>query len=177
MRPAKKAGRASFVKAATTTTTPATSKAELDRILRRYGASSVAVSEMMADRRIVVEFTAPSSATDATIVPVRLECDIRRVYDALFGQPKMYDHSSREWVQDHDGYHVARLDRAERVAWRNLLLWVDAALSAAAINLQTLGEAFFAHLLVPDENGRRVRMIQAVIGSADLGPRLLGSGS
>jgi hypothetical protein len=175
MSPAKKTGRASFVKAATTSTSPSTSKAELDRILRRYGASAVSVSEMIADRRIVVEFAAPASATDKTIVPVRLECDIRLVYDALYGQPKW--RSGGKEVHNPNGYVAAKLDHAERVAWRNLLLWVDAALSAAAINLQTLGEAFFAHVLVPDENGRRVRMIQAVIGSADLGPRLLGSGS
>lgn len=94
MSPAKKAGRASFVKASTTTTSPSTSKGELDRILRRYGASAVSVSEMLADRRIVVEFAAPASATDKTIVPVRLECDIRLVYDALYGQPIVWPRPS-----------------------------------------------------------------------------------
>jgi hypothetical protein len=175
MSAAKKTGRASFVKASTTTTSPSTSKGELDRILRRYGASAVSVSELLADRRIVVEFAAPASATDKTIVPVRLECDIRLVYDALYGQPKKWANGT--YIHDVNGYVTAKLDHAERVAWRNLLLWVDAALSAAAINLQTLGEAFFAHVLVPDENGRRVRMIQAVLASPDMGPRLLGSRS
>jgi hypothetical protein len=52
--------------------------------------------------------------------------------------------------------------QAERVAWRNLVLWIDAALSAATVGVQTITEAFFAHTIVVDDGGRAERMVDYV---------------
>ncbi len=61
-------------------------------------------------------------------------------------------------------------ERAERVAWRNLVLWIDAALSATAAGLQTIEEAFFAHLLVDN------RRVIDIARGGELVYKQLGSG-
>lgn len=147
----------SFVKSDRTATQVSTSKVELERMLKRYGATGYSVSEDYAARRVILSIVLPDHAgRGAPRIPVKLPVDVRAVYDALYGRPR------------NNGYNSAYLDQAERVAWRNLVLWVDAALSAATIGLQTITEAFFAHT-VAGENGERmievVERAQAQLGA------------
>ena len=150
-----------FVKSSDTTTQPANSRMQLDKMLRRYGASAISMSEDIERRQIVVTFIVPnSSAKDAPKVPVRLPVSVSAVYDALYGRPMRYvrwDNEQKKQIYVHNpgGYDRKKLEQAERVAWRNLVLWVDAALSAASVGLQTITEAFFAHAIV-SEDGRRM---------------------
>jgi hypothetical protein len=71
------------------------------------------------------------------------------------------------------GQFVAR-DRAqaERVAWRQLHDMIRASLIAVQSGIVTLGEAFFANLIVTDGAGREARMAEVLLTS-----RLLTAGN
>lgn len=155
-----------FVKSQDTTTQPVNSRAQLDTMLRRYGASHIAMSEDIQKRLIVVTFVIPNStAKDAQPVPVKLPISITTVYDALYGRPmrSRWDSEQKKTIYTHNpgGYDVKKMQQAERVAWRNVVLWVDAALSAAAVGLQTITEAFFAHAIVNEDGQRMVEIVDA----------------
>ena len=166
-----------FVKSADTSSQVSSSKAELERMLRRYGATGFAVQQQFDDSQLPVaasvQFVVPDKAGDKARVPVSLPIEIRRVYDALYGRPMKNgawvtpEQSGKSWghytrVHDVNGYDAKKLAQAERVAWRNLVLWIDAALSAASIGFQTITEAFFAHVVVKLDNGNTARMSEVV---------------
>jgi hypothetical protein len=172
--------RSSFVKAASTTVDPTKSRAELEKMLTRYGAVGFSYAVDLEKGEIRVDFVVPDSAAkNATKVPVRLPISIRSVYDALYGRPQRWDGDAKKHVHNPKGYDARMLSQAERVAWRNLVLWIDAALSAAAIGVQTITEAFFAHTMVVDDGGRVERMVEYVMrGAGALAPgvrALIGS--
>lgn len=153
-----------FVKSSDTRTPVVNSRSEVDKLLRRYGASHISMSEDIEAWRIIVSFVVPNSAAkNAVKVPVKLPVSVHDVYHALYGKPTrgMRD-SSGQWVTAFDpkGYDAKMMDQAERVAWRNLVLWLDAALSAATIGLQTITEAFFAHTVVGDGGTRMVEVVE-----------------
>lgn len=156
-----------FFKSENTTTPVRNSKGEIETILRRYGASGFSVAEDYHRGIVVISFVVPDHhGKDAAQVPVKLPINIGKIYHIIYGvEPRMGDRGS-DW------------ERAERVAWRNLVLWIDAALSAAAAGLQTITEAFFAHAVVDQTGGRR--MIEVVAEAADrMSPGvglMLGSG-
>lgn len=159
----------SFVKSADTSSQVSSSKSELDRILRRYGATGLSVHQTFSDAGdalgVSVSFILPDSlAKDAQKVPVSIPIEVRRVYDALYERPTRYA-QKENGLWDHifypKGYDSKKLAQAERVAWRNVVLWVDAALSAAAVGFQTITEAFFAHAVV-QVDGRNTRMIEVI---------------
>lgn len=156
-----KDSRKGFVKAANTTVAPEKSRAEVDRMLTRYGAVGFSYAINIESGEIKIEFVVPDSKKkDAPRIPVRLPISVRRVYDALYGQPTKWTKDG--WVFDPAGYDPRKLQQAERVAWRNLVIWIDAALSAATIGVQTITEAFFAHTIVVDDGGRTERMAEYV---------------
>jgi len=155
-----------FVKSADTSTSAVNSRSELDKMLRRYGASAISMSEDIDARRIVVTFIVPDSAAkNAARVPVKLPISIYAVYDGLYGRPTRYapkpDGTGYHYVTDSRAYDLKKLQQAERVAWRNIVLWVDAALSAASVGLQTITEAFFAHAIVGENGARMVEVVEA----------------
>lgn len=172
-----------FVKSADTSSQVSSSKAELERMLRRYGATGFAVQQQFDDSQLPVaasvQFVVPDKAGDKARVPVSLPIEIRRVYDALYGRPTHYvrkPDGTYGHVHDPKGYNTTRLAQAERVAWRNLVLWIDAALSAASIGFQTITEAFFAHVVVKLDNGNTARMsevVEAMQGQLPTGVRAL----
>ena len=134
-----------FVKSKGTDVPVVRSQAEIQRILRRYGATHFGTQSSYEEGVIRVFFRIPDSPKPgAPIVPIRLEGNIRAVAAAC------------GW----DRPTQAGLEQAERIAWRHLVLWVDAACSAAAAGLQTMGEAFFAHVLVAKNGGGAQRIIE-----------------
>lgn len=154
-------GKHTFVKASGTEVAPEKSRIAVERLLRRYGATGFAFTMDLEQGEIKIEFVVPDSMRkDAPRIPVRLPVSIRRVYDGLYGQPTKWSAEGR--VFDPKGYDPKKLAQAERVAWRNLVLWIDAALSAATIGVQTISEAFFAHTIVVDDGGRTERMAEYV---------------
>lgn len=127
-----------FVYAGTTSTPVVNSKSEVEKMLVRYGATAFQITHDYAAGRAEVSFRVPDSARrDAEQVPVRIPLNVNAVYRSLFGT---------EWVND--ARRAKQREQAERVAWRNLVLWLNAALSTATIGLQTITESFFAHAVI-----------------------------
>lgn len=152
-----------FVKSRDTSTSAVNSRSAVDKMLRRYGATAISMSEDVTARQIVVSFIVPDNgAKDAPSVPVKLPVSIFQVYDALYGRPFGWDYTKTpaQRVTKASHYDPKKLAQAERVAWRNLVLWLDAALSAATIGLQTITEAFFAHTVVGAGGERMIQVVE-----------------
>lgn len=167
-----------FVKSADTSSSAINSRAAVDKMLRRYGASAISMSENVTEGEVVVSFIVPDSATKgAAKVPVRLPISIRAVYHALYEKPTRYKWDAEmkkgEHVYDPRGYDGKKWAQAERVALRNLVLWIDAALSAASIGLQTITEAFFAHAVVGESGARMIEVVEAFQGQLGAGVQRL----
>ena len=164
-----------FVKAATTTVSPAKSRLEIETMLRRYGAVGFSFSQNIETGESVVEFIVPDSrAKGAPKIPVRIPVNAWDVYDALVGRPTVTRPGTGLYVGEgearrfvHAEYDLAprpykdfdakKYEQAERVAWRNMVLWIDAALSAATIGLRTIAQTFAADRLVTDDENRTMR--------------------
>jgi hypothetical protein len=170
----KRKAASPFVKSAETSTPVASSKAELEKMLRRYGAAGFSVAHDYAEQRVILTLVLPDTpAEGAPRVPVKLPVSVRAVYDKLYGRPTRYMYSETRGqpgrtVYNPSGYDARKMEQAERVAWRNLVLWVDAALSAATVGLQTITEAFFAHTIAGERGERMIEVVeqaQAQLGS------------
>lgn len=155
--------RTRFVKSASTSTPVSNSRGELEKLVTRYGCSSFATQVDYEAHRATVTFVVPDTPDKgARKIPVQLEVNILAVYDALYGQPQKWGGSGTGKIYDPKGYKERELAQAERVAWRQLILWVDAALSAASAGVQSISEAFFAHTLIRRSTGEMVRVIDHV---------------
>ncbi len=137
------------MKSSTTSTPVRTSRGELETLLRRYGASGLSIAQDYAAYTVTVTLILPDTlGKDAANVPVRFPVSILAVYHVLYGKPRLAK------------YDEKKLAQAERVAWRNILSWVDAQLAAAAIGIQTVTEAFFAHTVVGDHGERMADVVE-----------------
>jgi hypothetical protein len=151
-----------FVKSSTTKTPVGNSKTEIERMLQRYGAHGFSVSQNYKTGTVLVSFMVPNTPTDTThVVPVKLPVEILRVFQALY--PTNSQGKARVWTLDEaqSPRNVDAWKHAERVAWRNLVLWIDAALSAANAGLQTITEAFFAHAVLSGDGRRAIDVAEA----------------
>ena len=138
-----------FVKSADTDTPASRSQSQLENLLRRYGASGFGVQSDYEHHTIRVMFRVPDVPGGQLVVPIRLEVSIEAIAEALFGGLRGREQwSARGWEQ------------AERVAWRHLVLWVDAACAATTAGLQTMSEAFLAHALVKAPDGTVKRVVE-----------------
>ncbi len=126
---------------------------ELERILVRYGCSEFGFSRNYAKEGAKVWFRISDEPSQEPTIPVQLKIDVAQVRGAL----------------EDAGYRL-KDGQAERVAWRNLVLWVDAACSAAAVGVRRMSETFFADLVITDEDGRPTRMFERAQNEL---PRLL----
>ena len=140
-----------FVKSADTSTAVSASQRDLERILRRYGASDFNLGSDWEKRIARVAFRVPDTPGSKVSVPVRLEVSIEAVAKALYAHVHLTKYG---WEQ------------AERVAWRHLVLWVDAACSAAGAGMQTMSEAFLAHTLVRSPGDGTVKKVSAMMDEA-----------
>lgn len=79
------------------------------------------------------------------------------------------------------GYREKDRAQAERVAWRQLHDMIRASLIGVQSGIVTLGEAFFANLIVTDNAGREARMADVLLSgrllSSHGGRLMLGPGS
>jgi hypothetical protein len=129
-------------------------RSDIERVLAKFGAVGFSFSVNHEQRTAVVEFVMPAAPGSTERVPVKLPVNVRRVYEILFGKPHPKVVDEGRWEQ------------AERVAWRNVLVWVEAALSAVACGAQSVSEAFLAHLVVIDEQHGRAERFGDVIERA-----------
>lgn len=153
-----------FVKSAQTGVPVGRSTAELERVLRRYGCTGFGVTNDYEALRCSVTIRVPDSLEKgAPQIPVKLVVDFRAVYDALYGQPTLHGKmADGTWgrIYNPKGYEPKFIEQAERVAWRHLVLWVDAACSASTVGLQRISEAFLAHTLMRTSDGRVLRVVE-----------------
>ncbi len=149
-----------YVKAWKTSTPVSNSQAEIRRMLARYGVHGVSMSEDMRKGEIVVAFAVPDSPGSKVTVPVRLPVSVNNVAMAMYGKAR-------------NPPSPAKLEQAERVAWRHLVLWIDAALSASTTGLQTITEAFFAHTVVGDRGERMIEVVEQAQSSLAAGVQRL----
>lgn len=156
-----------FVKAANTDVPVSRSQGELERVLRRYGAFGFGVQSDFQAHVVRISFRVPDTPESTVVVPIRLEVSIEAIARAL----GFFDDGSEPTTE---GW-----ERAERVAWRHLVLWVDAAASATTAGLQTMSEAFLAHALVKSPDGTIRRVVEMLdIAAGEGGYRaLLPAGS
>lgn len=170
-----------FVKSSDTSVAPEKSRMEIEQMLRRYGAVGFSFSHNMETGQSLVDFVVPDSPKkNAPRIPVRIPINTFDVFDSLYGQPTIWrdvQYVPRSRPYTHDPKKIAQ---AERVAWRNLVLWIDAALSAATIGLRTIAETFAGDRLVTDDAGNTMRvsdLLQQADGALPRGGRLLLLGS
>ncbi len=139
------------VKSASTDVPASRTKAQLEDLLRKYGASGFTVSNDYESRTVMVGFMMPRSyQTPSDHVEIRIPVSFREVSKRL---AKMAGNGRKpqNWLDE----------QAERVAWRQLYMLCEAACMAAAVGLQTIEEAFFAHQMLSLPNGGQLRAIDA----------------
>lgn len=152
----------SHVRSSGTSTPVAHSRAELERILARYGCTRFGYDRDDEAQRVTVWFSVPDSKlAGGEFVPVRLEVSLRDVgarLRALQG-PR----------QRSEGLDPAQV---ERVAWRHIVLLVEAGLVAAEAGITRVSEFFLAHTLVQVPGGEPARVLDVLRRGGDL-PRAL----
>lgn len=117
-----------------TTVSVEKSRAEIEKLITRYGATSTAF--MQAPGRAIVCF----------------EADGRRVMFEL-GLP---DRTEKRFLRDHRGYMRPPAKQAEhweqacRQRWRALALVIKAKLEAVESKITTFEDEFLAHIVMPD---------------------------
>lgn len=158
--------KAKFVKAHDTAVTVGKSQQDLLRILQRYGARDFGFDEDPNDTEATVRFRITHGGRD---LPVQMRVDIEAVYHAMYaGRPTW---RGRDLTP-------AWREQSKRTAWRLLVDWIDAACSTTATGVQSVEEVFMAHVVVRDEAGHPMRLIEALHGMQGKGmlPLALPSG-
>ena len=147
-----------FVKSWDTRVEVSRSKEQVEEMLRRYGATGFTVSEDYESRTVVVVFfLRPQPNVDP--MEIRFPISYQQVLDRLRRSPNFRSAVDRKAIAKREEWSR---EQAERVAWRHLYTWADAALSAVDAGLYSLPEAFFAHAMIDAPGGHRVRAVDAV---------------
>jgi hypothetical protein len=153
-----------FVKSATTSTPVAKSQADIIGMLRRYGATGFGFHQKTNTIEVLFHMPTESGDDRRVCIPVSLGI-VREKLDGPTLQAERRRQKQAAAISD---------DQVERVAWRVLYLWIDAALSAVSLGAQTIEEAFFAHLIVTTEDGKDGRLVEYMANlSAAAGGSLL----
>lgn len=133
-----------YVKSGETKTPVDRSRAELERILLRYGCRRITIDrefdEEQDETGVEIRFELYDHEKEIQ-VPVMFTINYRRIAQLLYAIP------------DGDEMPMTHWNQAKRVAWRNLVLWVDAALAAAQTGIKPLSECFLADIQIPGPNG------------------------
>lgn len=134
-----------------TSTSIGASQGELEALIRRYGATGYTLSTDYTTRNAVLSFTLPRSwqVKSDEQLEIRLTVAVGETQRRL----EAMEQFRRKQVARGSVWADAQ---AERVAWRHALMFVQAGLEAAAAGVQTLEEAFFAHVVLPGPSKRRV---------------------
>lgn len=141
------ADRSTFIKSAYAKTPVSRTRLDIMEVLERYGATGFGYDVVGDD--VVVRFTVAGAHGG----PLRIAypVNIARVQQRL-----------ASFLKDRGRSEKADRDQAERVAWRNIYEFVDAAFAAAAIGASTVEESFHAHVVVRTSDGSEGRMYDYV---------------
>lgn len=118
------------------------SRAEIETILKRYGASHFAY--MTEPARAVIAFRAKDRN-------IRFDLPLPSTDDKQFTH---YRHSSGNLLPRTQGAAQAQWEQGCRQKWRALTLCIKAKLESVESKIETFEEAFLAHVVMPD--GRTV---------------------
>jgi hypothetical protein len=136
------------VKAANTKTTVEKSQADIIATLRRYGASGFGFRKIGDIVEVTFHMFNEAKVERTVIIPLSVDT-VHKKLQAMRSQ------------RSYTAHKVAR-EQAERVAWRVLLDWIDAALLAVSVGAQTIEEAFFAHSVIVTSDGQTGRLVDYV---------------
>jgi hypothetical protein len=136
------------IKAVDTSVSVNRSQGQLEKILRRYGASGFSITQDYEAGTAAVAFRVPESPGADVYIPVRMAVPIHQVKARLKANA-----GPRTRRREADWF-----EQAERIAWRHLVLCVEAMLVAVETGIQTISEAFLAHMLIEDETGEQARV-------------------
>jgi hypothetical protein len=136
------------------------SSAELEALLRRYGAAGYTVSVDYTGGRLLIGFTMPRTwqlkAPHVDTIEIKLAISFGETERRL---AKLDGFARKKTAKAWTNRESWAREQAERVAWRHVILLVTAGLEAAASGIQTIEEAFFAHSVLP---GTQHRVIDVV---------------
>jgi hypothetical protein len=145
-----------------TNVSPEKTKAEIEAVLRKYGADSF-VSGWDADRAFVM-FRARDRVIRFTVtMPSRKDRSITHTTRGI-----------RTASQQQEAY-----EQAVRTYWRRLLLCIKAKLESVQSGIETFEEAFLAQIVLPDQTtvGQwAARAIPEAYATKDMPKRLLALG-
>lgn len=142
-----------FVKSADTDVPVEKSQEDIKQLVRRNGAAGFGVQEDYRTGRVIVSFV--MNLPDGGHLPLQIPMDVRKVYAILYEQPRA---AGGDPFKDDPAHRERRLAQAERTAWRQLHLIIDALLTATSLGIMTLADAFMGHVVVVNEDGRSERM-------------------
>lgn len=137
------------------------SRGELEVLLRRYGAHGYTVSVDYSAGTLLIGFTMPKTWQVKTTetVEVRLAVGFRETLRRLEKMESFTGKRGRK--QPYETREAWALEQAERVAWRQIILWVEAGLNMASSGVQTIEEAFFAHTILPGTQSRVIDVVNS----------------
>lgn len=158
------------VRSATTSTPAGSSRAELERILNRYGCTRSGSDIDRSEETLTVWFTVADSKSDgAGPIPVRLKVDLREVRARLQRLPASRHISKANLLSP---------EHVERVAWRHVVLLVEAGLVAAEAGIKKVSEFFLADTLIRRQYGEgSERFIEQLEAHPQQWRAMLGSGA
>jgi hypothetical protein len=146
--------RRDFVKSADTDVPVEKSIEDIKTLVRRNGAAGFGVQEDYRTGRVMLSFVLNTS--EGGHMPIQIPLDIQKVHE------KMYAGRQPNQFTNNEEHAQKRRDQAERTAWRQLFLIVDALLTANALGIMTLADAFLGHVVVVNDEGRSERMADYV---------------
>ena len=108
---------------------------EIQRCLGRYGARSILVEYEDGE----VDAVSFQVAVKGTLVPFHLPCRWKAVYSALY--------EGKKGRNTEKGYAI-RDAQAKRVAWRQILRWVEAQMALVQTKMVSMEEVFLPYMQV-----------------------------
>lgn len=170
-----KKGEKRFVKSADTNVSVQESMEAIKALVRRHGATGFGVLEDYKTGISSVQFVLIEGNDH---IPIKIPVNVGRVFSMLYEVPRKM---GGDPFKDDPEHKQRRTEQAERTAWRQLYLIIDATLTAHALGVMSISDAFLAHTMIVHDDGRSERMGDYVgrVGGA-LGPgvrALLGPGN
>lgn len=129
----------------TTAIAPERTVSEIQQILMQYGATAILI-ESAGGKITAVSF---KHLVNDQEIPFRLPCRWEAVADVLRKRAKISDWA---WKEPGDWYRKRRVlieDKARRVAWRQILRWVQAQMALVSTNMVKIEEVFFPYIQAP----------------------------
>ena len=136
----------------TTTVSPDRSKAEIENLLRRYGADQFIYG--WREQQALIGFSIRG-------FQIRISLPLP--------DPEGFNHTPAKGQRRSDSAAAKAYQQAERQAWRALVLVIKAKLEAAEAGITTIEEQFLADMVLPDNTTLSQRLLPELRQSIDSG--------